>query len=75
MPLVCVSRLPVRESIEGLQAGSQVRVAEAGNLGRWQCGNTEQGERPPFEAATKQYSREVTENTSLCVIMICKALS
>jgi hypothetical protein len=47
---------------------SEKLVAEA-----WgQFGNPEKGERPPLEDVTKQrLVMTVTENTSLCVIVIC----
>jgi hypothetical protein len=39
--------------------------------GRWEFGNPE-GERPPFDAATKQrLVKTVTEDTNVCVTVNC----
>jgi hypothetical protein len=55
-------------------AGRQLRAAEAGSWGRVYFGNLDERERPYVEAATKQrLVKTVTENASLCVMVICKA--
>jgi hypothetical protein len=44
----------------------------AGIWGLGQFGNPEEGERAPLAAASCSAVKTVTENTSLCVVVICK---
>jgi hypothetical protein len=47
-------------------------LLEAGSWGKGHYGNSEEGERPLLEAATKQRSEDLTVDTSVCVIVTMK---
>jgi hypothetical protein len=66
LPLA-VSPSPSRESVDSLQADSQLTVVEIGSWGRGQFGNPEERERQQLEAATKQRQWGPWPRTSVCV--------
>jgi hypothetical protein len=68
-----VRSVPEDQLLQSREPAGRHLVEGCCSRGRGQFGNPEEGERPLLEASTKQrLVKTVTENTNLCVIVICK---